>query len=191
MDSSTERSAAGTDDQTEHRPDDRPDDQPDDQPDDRPDDQPDGRDETHAERMDRLFDDLLQELRVMQTGAQLTSGFLLTLPFQSRFTTLDDFQRGLYLVLVVLALLTTAFVMTAVAVHQRLTGRQVKDRVVEAAQRLLTAVLTTLALLVDGIAMLVFDVVWHRAAAITAGIVLGLVLVGLLVVLPQRMRRLQ
>jgi hypothetical protein len=35
----------------------------------------DGRDETEDERLDRKFDDLLQELRVMQTGAQLTAGF--------------------------------------------------------------------------------------------------------------------
>ena len=53
------------------------------QHDDRSDDRSDGRDETHAERMDRLFTDLLQELRVMQTGAQLTSGFLLTQPAAS------------------------------------------------------------------------------------------------------------
>ena len=40
------------------------------------------RDETEAEREDRKWEDMLQELRVIQTGAQLTAGFLLTLPFQ-------------------------------------------------------------------------------------------------------------
>ena len=39
------------------------------------------RDETSAERMDRNWSELLQELRVTQTGVQLLSGFLLTLPF--------------------------------------------------------------------------------------------------------------
>ena len=49
----------------------------------------DGRDETREERLDRKWGDMLQELRVMQTGAQLTAGFLLTLPFQPKFPGLD------------------------------------------------------------------------------------------------------
>jgi len=144
-----------------------------------------GRRETRAERMDRLFGDLLQELRVMQTGAQLTSGFLLTLPFQNRFATLDGFQRGLYLALVVLALLTTALVMTSVAVHQRLSGRHVKDRVVATSRKLLAGVLATLGLLVVGIAVFVFDVVLDHIAALLVGVGLGAVLIALLVVLPR------
>lgn len=43
------------------------------------------RSETEAERLDRNWSSLLQELRVTQTGVQLLTGFLLTLPFQARF----------------------------------------------------------------------------------------------------------
>ncbi|MCA1983470.1 MAG: DUF6328 family protein [Nocardioides sp.] len=143
------------------------------------------RDETRAERMDRLFGDLLQELRVMQTGAQLTSGFLLTLPFQTRFTDLDGFQRGLYLALVIISLLTTALVMTAVAVHQRLSGQQVKDRVVAVGRTLLAGVLMTLALLVTGIAVFVVDVVEQRGWALATGGLMAVVLIGLLIALPR------
>ena len=50
------------------------------------------RDETEAERLDRNWDDMLQELRVVQTGVQLLSGFLLTLPFSDRFADLDVWQ---------------------------------------------------------------------------------------------------
>jgi uncharacterized iron-regulated membrane protein len=142
------------------------------------------RHETHSQRMDRLFGDLLQELRVMQTGAQLTSGFLLTLPFQSRFTSLDDFQRGLYLALVLISLLTTVLVMTAVAVHQRLSGEHVKDRVVATGRGLLAGVLGTLALLVIGIAVLVIDVVGRHSWALAAGGGVAVVLIGMLLVLP-------
>ncbi|HET6268718.1 MAG TPA: DUF6328 family protein, partial [Arthrobacter sp.] len=56
-----------------------------------------GRNETFEERLDRNWMELLQELRVLQTGVQLVAGFLLTLPFQARFETLDDYQTGLYL----------------------------------------------------------------------------------------------
>lgn len=143
------------------------------------------RHETQAERMDRLFADLLQELRVMQTGAQLTSGFLLTLPFQTRFTTLGTLEKDVYLALVVVSLLTTTLVMSAVAVHQRLSGRHVKDRVVAAGRRLLTGVLVTLALLVAGIGFFVFDMVADLGVAIAAGGALAVLLAGLLLVLPR------
>ena len=148
-----------------------------------------GRDETPAERADRLWADILQELRVMQTGAQLLAGFLLTLPFQSAFGDLDDFGRGLYLILVALAVLTTALVMTAVATHQRLTGQHVKDRVVAVGRGAVRSVVLLLALILVGITIFVFDLVIDRTAAITAGIVAALVLTGLLVVVPERLSR--
>jgi len=144
-----------------------------------------GRHESREERMDRLFGDLLQELRVMQTGAQLTAGFLLTLPFQQRFGTLDGFGRALYLTLVCLALLTTALIMTAVAVHRRLSGRHIKQKVVAAARRLIGAVLLTLALLIVGISVLLFDMVVDRTVAVVVGVVAGVVLAVLLLGLPR------
>jgi hypothetical protein len=147
------------------------------------------RHETTAERMDRLFGDLLQELRVMQTGAQLTSGFLLTLPFQSRFSELGTFDKSVYLVLVALSLITTALVMSAVAVHQRLSGRYVKDRVVAVGRRLLSGVLVSLALLVAGIGFFVFHIVTDLPAAIAIGVALAVLLIGLLVVLPRTLLR--
>src|SRR5690348_256999 len=104
------------------------------------------RDETETERLDRKWNDLLQELRVMQTGAQLTAGFLLTLPFQTGFAKLDTFQRDLYLVLVLLAALTTTLILSAVAVHRGLSGEHVKERVVKTAHRITIGVLTTLGL---------------------------------------------
>lgn len=146
----------------------------------------DGRNETPDERLDRLWDDLLQEFRVMQTGAQLTAGFLLTLPFQQRFADLDHFQRGLFLGLVVVALLTTALIMTAIAVHQRLSGRHLKERVVATGRRLISAILTTLSLLIVGISILMFDMVLDRWVAAVAGTLFGIVLAALLVALPRR-----
>ena len=42
----------------------------------------DARHETATERLDRNWADLLQELRVVQTGVQLLTGLLLTVPFK-------------------------------------------------------------------------------------------------------------
>ena len=39
------------------------------------------RHETAAEKLDRNWNDLLQELRVMQTGTQIVTAFLIVLPF--------------------------------------------------------------------------------------------------------------
>jgi SNF family Na+-dependent transporter len=147
-----------------------------------------GRNETEEERLDRKWADLLQELRVMQTGAQLTAGFLLTLPFTTKFPSLDDFQRDLFLVLVVIAALTTAVVITPVAVHRRISGRHVKERLVATAHRLVGIGLALLAALVTGIVVLTFDVVLNdRTAALVAGAAVGAIIVGLLVVLPMKL----
>ena len=146
-----------------------------------------GRDESEEERLDRKWNDLLQELRVMQTGAQLTAGFLLTLPFQTSFQHLDTFQTTLYLVLVVVAALTTAQVMAPVAIHRRLSGEHVKERLVRTAHRFVFGVLASIAVLITGMAVLIFDVVVDRPLALVVGAVMAAVLAGLLVVLPGRL----
>ena len=146
---------------------------------------PTGRHETDAERADRKWNDMLQELRVMQTSAQLTAGFLLTLPFQQSFDALSDRQRDAYLGLVLLAALVTALVLSPVAIHRRLSGRQVKDRLIKAAHVIMLAALGLLALLVAGIVAFIFDVVGDGTAALVAGGGIALVLVTFLLVLPR------
>lgn len=143
-----------------------------------------GRDPSH---LDRQFEDLLQELRVTQTGAQLLAGILVTLPFQPAFDDLDGFQRGLYLVLLAAALLTTLAVLTPIAVHRRLSGRHHKPVVVRVARRALDAALVSLSVLVVGIATLVCDVVVGRAVALTSGALVAALAVALLVVVPRRL----
>ena len=123
----------------------------------------------------------------MQTGAQLTAGFLLTLPFTTKFSSLDDFARTLFLVLVLIAALTTAVVITPVAVHRRISGQHVKERLVATAHKLVAVGLALLGLLVTGIVVLIFDVVVDRTAAIVAGAAIAAVIASLLVLLPLRL----
>ena len=145
----------------------------------------DGRRETEDERSDRKWGDLLQEMRVMQTGTQLIAGFLLTLPFQGRFEDLDGYQRGLYLAVVLVALVTTALVISPIAVHRRLTGHHVKHRLVALADIAVRGVLAGIGLLIVGITVLVVDVVVGRAAGLLAGGTLLAIVVALLVLLPE------
>jgi hypothetical protein len=149
----------------------------------------DGRDETVTQRMDRNWNELLQELRVAQTGVQILTGFLLTVPFQQRFADLDAYQRDVYLVLVVLAVAATGFIVAPVSLHRILFRKHLKRELVESADRLALAGLALLALVLAGSALLLFDVVIGRTAGWVAG---GAVLVGLSavwLVVPLRLSR--
>lgn len=149
----------------------------------------DGRDESGAERMDRNWAELLQELRVLQTGVQILAGFLLTLPFQSRFETLDDYQIRLYLTNVVLAAVTTATIVLPVSVHRRLFRQGLKATLVASADVIAKVSLTGVGLLSVGTTSLIFDVTLGRTAGIIAGLGLLFVLVLLLVLFPSVIRR--
>ena len=111
----------------------------------------DDRNETQKEKLDRNWNDMLQELRVVQTGVQLLSGFLLTLPFTERFRTLDVWQERLYLALVVTAGLAVGATLTPVMVHRRLFGQQVKHLVVASGHVFLQVVMGLLALIIVGL----------------------------------------
>jgi hypothetical protein len=73
------------------------------------------RSETPTERLDRNWSTLLQELRVTQTGVQLLTGFLLTLPLQQRFDRLDDLMRAIYVATVACSLAATIALLAFVA----------------------------------------------------------------------------
>jgi hypothetical protein len=148
-----------------------------------------GRNETREEQLDRNWMELIQELRVLQTGVQILAGFLLTLPFQQRFETLDDFQVTLYLVNVGLAALTTAFILLPVSVHRRLFRKRLKATLVASADNITKIALGGVAALSVGTAALVFDVTAGRTVGLIAGGVLLAVLAILLAYVPVHLHR--
>lgn len=147
------------------------------------------RDETEQERADRNWNDLLQELRVSQTGVQLLAGFLATIPFQSRFDELDAFQRAWYVGLLCLAFTTVGVTLAPVAIHRHLFQEGAKDKLVQAGHRLTATALVLIGLLLGGILFLVVDMVYDRLAAAAGGVAAVVVLAMLLVVLPSRIER--
>lgn len=154
---------------------------------------PDTRNESPDQKHDRNWMELIQELRVLQTGVQILAGFLLTIPFQQRFRELDNLQVTLYLVNVMVAALTTALILLPVSVHRRLFRQRLKKTLVNSADTITKFALTGVGVLTVGSATLVFDVAAGRNAAITAGGVIALVLLIMLVLVPillrQRARR--
>ncbi|MHA6792134.1 DUF6328 family protein [Pseudonocardia bannensis] len=126
------------------------------------------RHETETERLDRNWADLLQELRVVQTGGQLLTGFLLILPFQQRFTELPDFQRDVYLVTVGLAVAATALIIAPVSLHRVLFRQHARRSMVAAGHRFAVAGLSLLGLAVTGVILLIFDAVLGPPAGAVA-----------------------
>jgi hypothetical protein len=93
-------------------------------------------DETEAERADRNLGELLQELRVAQTGVQILFAFLLTLPLQSRFGRLGPLDRALVVADLLTVGVATACLIAPVAYHRVLFRHRLKDEIVRAANRL-------------------------------------------------------
>lgn len=147
------------------------------------------RNESEPQRIDRNWNELLQEIRVLQTGAQILAAFLIVLPFQARFPILDDFQTGWYLGLLTVALLVVVLLLAPVSMHRTLFRRLVKDEMVRAANRILKVALAFEGILLAGVAVLIFDVVLGRIAGICAGVGMFVIVFGLLAVLPRRVYR--
>lgn len=148
----------------------------------------DGRDETPNERLDRNWVELLQELRVTQTGTQILTGFLLAVAFQQKFDDLSPGQHRAYLALIVTAVLTTALALAPVNLHRALFRRHEKAALVTASHVLLRVVLLGVALVLAGTVVLIFDVVAGGRAAVIAGVGSAVVLLAL-ALLPAAVRR--
>jgi hypothetical protein len=119
----------------------------------------------HEDRFERAWNELLQELRVTQTGVQILTGFLLTLPFTQRFNELDGEQRLIYLATIVGSVATTGLIVAPVAFHRLLFHEHERTWLVEAANVMAKAGLLLLAATTSGVILLVFDVVVSRTVA--------------------------
>lgn len=147
------------------------------------------RNETPGERLDRKWNDILQELRVVMTGTQLITGFLLAVAFQPKFAELERSEIILYLVLVVLATTATMLGLAPVILHRELSGQKQKERVVRIANALLLSLLVVVSLVAAGVAMLIFDVTVSRPAGWIAGAIALVLLLVFWIVVPRIGRR--
>lgn len=142
----------------------------------------DGRDESANERADRNWNELMQELRVMQTGAQVLTGFLLAIAFQSRFPELDQGQVAAYVALVALAALATILSISPVVLHRVLFREGRKAQLVTYSSRIVSAELVIIAMLTVGVTTFIIDVAVGLNAALVAFVVTTVVVLLLWVV---------
>ena len=146
------------------------------------------RSETETERLDRNWSSLLQELRVVQTGVQLLTGFLLTVPFQQRFDTLDHDMRRVYLFAVGCAVASTVLLIAPVGMHRVLFRQRRLKSLVSAAHRMAFAGLLLLGLAMTSTTVIVFDTVSGPTAGVVAGAIALAAFTAFWVVLPAWMR---
>jgi Family of unknown function (DUF6328) len=81
------------------------------------------RGETPLQRADRAYGEILQEVRVAQTGVQILFAFLLTLAFTARFRSVTQFERDIYVVTLMLAAGASALLIAPARARRRGHGR--------------------------------------------------------------------
>ncbi|MGH3587175.1 MAG: DUF6328 family protein [Pseudonocardiaceae bacterium] len=144
--------------------------------------------ESQQDRLARNLNELLQELRVAQSGVQILFGFLLTVAFTQRYATADSFVHALHLTAVLLAVAATALLSATAAWHRVLFRRSQREEILRSANQMAIGGLICVAGAVAATFGLVVDVVLgHRwATAIVVAAALAFVLLWF--VLPFRLR---
>jgi amino acid permease len=122
--------------------------------------------ETEKQRWDRNFADLLQELRVAQTGVQILFAFLLTLPFSAQFPDTTAFQKDVYVVALMAAAFATAMIISPVAFHRALFRQGRKPELVRFAHKMATGGLAFMLIAMVSSILLITDFILNMTAAI-------------------------
>lgn len=143
-----------------------------------------GAEETPKERSDRQLIEVLTELRVVLPGAQVLLGFLLTVPFATRFGKVTRPERELFFACLLLSAADTVLLMAPSVYHRIRWERGGKTAVVEAAHRLFLGGSALLGAAIITAIMLVADVLFGIVAAVASACALTLMLLGSWYVLP-------
>ncbi len=142
--------------------------------------------ESPAERADRNFSDLLQELRVTQTGVQILFAFLLILAFQPRFADLDRLAVIVYVVTVLCCAAAAIFLIAPVALHRAMFGLGRKGEVVAVSATQAKTGLALLGVAIVGATLLALDSALPRWLALVIVAAIALTLLTVWYVVPAR-----
>jgi Family of unknown function (DUF6328) len=145
------------------------------------------RGESDVQRIDRNFLELLQELRVAQTGVQILFAFMLGLAFTPRFAALGAWQHVVYLVTLVCAAGSAALLIAPVSYHRTVFRRRLKGQLVQIGHRYALAALVLLLLALVGGVELAASFILGRWSALLAA-VLCVAFAGLWFLVPLRQR---
>jgi cation transport ATPase len=131
------------------------------------------RSEEEQERLNRQMTELLNELRVAMPGVQVLFAFLLAVPFQQRFQEVDAFQRDVYFVTLLAAMVATAFLIAPSAYHRIAFGKHEKPNIILVGTIQFVCGLVALAIAMNGAVLLVTDFLFHAGTVIVTLAVTG------------------
>lgn len=149
---------------------------------------PDGA-ETPPERLNRNWTEILQELRVIQAGSQIITGFLLAVAFQERFKELSPTGYAIYFALLGTAIVTTVIGLTPVMVHRRLFRAGAKAPLVQLGNRLAAMALVGVGVTLAGIVLFIVQLVAGLEVGLIAAAAAIVVIALLWLLLPEDVRR--
>src|SRR3954464_2032930 len=130
------------------------------------------RSEDDQERLNRQMMELLNELRVAMPGVQILFGFLLTVPFQQRFSQVNDFQQTIYFVTLIAAAVAAAFFIAPSAYHRVMFQQQDKPNIIHIGTGQFLVGLPALAVPMNGGVLLVTGVLFGAGTvAVTVALI--------------------
>jgi hypothetical protein len=134
--------------------------------------------------------ELLQEVRVAQTGTQILFAFLLGVPFTQRFGEVTSFQQTVYFGTLLAAAVASAFLIAPSAYQRILFRQKEKQFVIDASNVLIIVGLAFVALAMSGVILLITDLLYKETttAIVTAAIVLVFVVLWYVVPITRRIR---
>jgi hypothetical protein len=132
------------------------------------------RGETELQSVDRHFTELLQELRVAQTGVQILFAFLLGLAFTPRFPDLTGGQQVIYLATLVLSAVSAALLIAPVGYHRIVFRQRLRPQLVATGHRYAIVGLILLLLALVGAVQLAASFVLGAWASLLAAALAGL-----------------
>jgi cation transport ATPase len=124
------------------------------------------RSDEQQERLNRQMTELLNELRVAMPGVQVLFAFLLAVPFQQRFQTVNAFQRDVYLGTLLAAATATAFLIAPSAYHRIAFQEHEKEHIIQMGTRQFVCGIVALAVAMIGAVLLVTDVLFQATTTI-------------------------
>ena len=128
--------------------------------------------------------ELLQEVRVAQTGTQILFAFLLGVPFTQRFSSVTEFQKTVYFATLLAAAVASVLLIAPSAYHRILFRQKEKPFVIEASNRLIIAGLVFVALAMTGVILLISDLLYDSTTATIATTAIGACFVIVWYVIP-------
>jgi hypothetical protein len=135
--------------------------------------------ETKQQRLDREHEQLFNELRSIIPGVQVQVAFLLTVAFTQRFERLNDFQRDVYYVTVLLAAASLVLLFAPAAFHRVQFRQHDKEMLIRAANVEMMAALALVSFSLAGTLLLISDLIVPTSVAVVVAI-MTLVVTGLL-----------